>query len=219
MQDLLPHSPRRETWLAALCLSGFVLIALAFEAGITGAFDNAGLLVFRDGPARAAIGPAWLTEAMRLISWLGDGRVLTVIGLIVLLLFLRGRAALMYLATALPASSMTSSMKLWFARPRPDIVPHLAGAGGLSFPSGHAFGSAVCYLGLALAIAPAINNARLRAGLIAAALGLSALIAFSRVWLGVHYPSDVIAGWLAGIGWALLLFAAFERFMVSAKLS
>lgn len=217
MRDLLPPSPRRKTWLAALCLSGFVLIALSFETGLTNAFDNAGMLLFRDGPARAAIGPAWLTEAMRLISWLGDGRVLTIIGLIVLVLFLRGRSALMYLATALPVSSMTSSMKLWFARPRPEIVPHLADAGGLSFPSGHAFGSAVCYLGLALAIAPAISNARLRTGFIGSALGLSALIAFTRVWLGVHYPSDVIAGWLAGVGWALLLFAAFERLMVSAK--
>jgi undecaprenyl-diphosphatase len=90
-------------------------------------------------------------------------------------------------------------------------VPHLAEAGGNSFPSGHSFASAMIYIGMALAFASMSKRHSVRYTLVASAMVLSMLIAWSRVMLGVHYPSDVAAGWLGGAGWAFLAAALLYR--------
>jgi len=92
-----------------------------------------------------------------------------------------------------------------------EIVPHLTEAGGASFPSGHAFNSAVVYIAIALAFATLSARESVRLTIIGAAIALSLLIAWTRVWLGVHFPSDVIAGWLGGAGWAFLAAAVLQR--------
>ena len=102
-------------------------------------------------------------------------------------------------------------IKTLVGRPRPEIVPHLTEAGGASFPSGHAFNSAVVYIGIALAFATLSARESVRLTIIGTAIVLSLFIAWTRVWLGVHFPSDVVAGWLGGAGWAFLAAALLQR--------
>ena len=97
------------------------------------------------------------------------------------------------------------------SRPRPQIVPHLTEAGGASFPSGHSFNSAVVYIAIALAFATLSARQSVRLTIVGAAIVLSLVVAWTRVWLGVHFPSDVVAGWLGGAGWAFLAAALLQR--------
>jgi undecaprenyl-diphosphatase len=99
---------------------------------------------------------------------------------------------------------VNSAIKALVGRPRPEIVPHLTEAGGASFPSGHSFNSAVVFIAIALAFATLSSRQPVRLTIIGSAILLSLLVAGSRVWLGVHFPSDVVAGWLGGAGWAFL---------------
>ena len=96
-------------------------------------------------------------------------------------------------------------------RPRPQIVPHLTEAGGASFPSGHAFNSAVVYIAIALAFATLSARESVRLTIIGGAVLVSLVVAWSRVWLGVHFPTDVLAGWLGGAGWAFLAAALLQQ--------
>jgi len=89
-------------------------------------------------------------------------------------------------------------------RPRPNIVPHLTEVQTSSFPSGHSMMSAVIYLTLGVLLSRLVVGAVMRFYVVAVAMLLTALVGFSRVFLGVHYPSDVVAGWTAGLAWALI---------------
>jgi undecaprenyl-diphosphatase len=95
-------------------------------------------------------------------------------------------------------------MKYFFARPRPSVVPHLAGVMTASFPSGHSMYSAVVYLTLGALLARLVPDWHVKIYCIFLALVLIVLVGISRVYLGVHYPTDVMAGWTAGLVWALL---------------
>ena len=117
----------------------------------------------------------------------------------------------MLAVTILSGWVVNTLIKALVGRPRPTIVSHLAEASGSSFPSGHSFNSAVVYMGIALALAALSARRGVRWSLIAGAAALTALIALSRVWLGVHYPSDVLAGWLGGMAWALTASALLYR--------
>ena len=181
---------RNRTALAALgCWLGFAALAVAAQTGALAQLDAAGLRLWRGGPDLAAIGPDWLTRFMLGATYLGDAALrFTPLALAAALLAWRRRWQRIALlgAAALPAGAINSAMKGWFGRPRPDFLPHLAPAGGLSFPSGHAFGAATAYLALALVLAPGARRGD--AALLGAALALAGLVAFTRVWLGVHYP-------------------------------
>lgn len=116
---------------------------------------------------------------------------------------LRRQAAILFVTIS--SSWMVSTLlKHGFARPRPTTVSHLMGVEGYSFPSGHSFNAAVVYISLAVVLATLSQQARTRRALVATGVAISALVALSRVMLGVHYPSDALAGWVAGAGWALL---------------
>lgn len=205
--------PRKALVCAALCWLGAAIAAWAVQTGNVQALDRTGLLFWRDDTLQPR-GPAGLLEAVRDITALGGVvlRNLFAIAALVALLFLRLRreAALLAL-TVVGGWLVNSAVKGLVGRPRPQIVPHLMEAGGNSFPSGHSFNAAVVYIAVALAFAALSNRASVRATVTAAAMTISLIIAWSRVWLGVNWPSDVVAGWLGGAGWAFLASALLYR--------
>lgn len=205
--------PRHALIGAALCWAGFAAMVVLVQTGRTGALDSTGLLFWRDSDLRPE-GPVWVLEAVRDITALGGVLLRNVVmaaALFALLVLRLRREAVVLAGTVIGGWLVNSGMKALVGRPRPDIVPHLTEAGGASFPSGHSFNSAVVYIAIALAFAAMSTRRGVRWTIIGAACVLSLAIAWSRVWLGVHFPSDVIAGWLGGTGWALLAAALLDR--------
>ena len=180
------------------------MVWLVTNARTTG-FDNWGLHLYRTGADLQPRGGAYIHEAVRDVTSLGGVTLSTliVIGAVVALLFLRlRREAVLFAATVFFGWMLNNFMKWLIGRPRPEIVPHLTEAGGNSFPSGHSFASAMIYIGMAIAFASLSKRHSVRYTLIGTAMVLSAMIAWSRVMLGVHFPSDVTAGWMGGAAWA-----------------
>ncbi|WP_239805692.1 phosphatase PAP2 family protein [Croceicoccus hydrothermalis] len=198
---------------AVLLWAGFAVVVWAVLAGHTAQFDTVLLRLPRmaDGAAR---GPGWGHEMMRDVTALGGvllRNFFALIGVGIAAFVLRWRGIAVWLFVTVASGWLVNSvMKYAFARPRPELVPHLAEADGPAFPSGHSFNGAVVYVALALAFAPCVVRASARHALIGAAMVLAALIAMSRIGLGVHWPSDALAGWLGGTGWAVLCAAAFR---------
>ena len=206
---------RREQWLLAMFLGGalllFAFLELAGEMseGETSAFDKAILIGLRHADDLAQpIGPAFLKSSMIDITALGGTTVLTLFAILAIsFLLLRGRwrqALLAAFATG-GGAIMGKVLKSLFARPRPEVVPHLVEVTSLSFPSGHSMNSAIVYLTLAVLLARSFEEQKLRAFTIGVAVILVLTIGFSRIYLGVHYPSDVLAGWSIGAAWALVM--------------
>ncbi len=207
-------SPRHALIAAAICWLGFAAVTFSVWSGQSGPIDSAGLLRWRHGEGLVPLGPLWVLEAVRDLTSLGGVllRNLIALGVVVALLFLRlRREAVLLTATIAGGWILNTLVKLAVGRPRPLIVPHLTEAGGESFPSGHSFNSAVVYIAIALAFAAMSPRRSVRWTLIAVAVLLSMTVAFTRVWLGVHFPSDVAAGWLGGAGWAFLATAILHR--------
>ena len=196
--------------LAAVSLFAFAFIKIAEEVleGDTTTFDRALLLALREAHNAAdPIGPSWLEEAARDITALGGHVVLTMVTLATLAyLFMtrKGHAAVLVVAAVGGGMMLSTALKLGFERPRPDLVPHAARVYTASFPSGHAMLSAVTYLTLGALLARVQPSRRLKAFLIGFAVSLTILVGASRVYLGVHWPSDVLAGWCVGAAWASL---------------
>lgn len=153
------------------------------------------------------IGPAWLQAAMIDITALGGVTILTLLTALTAgyLLASRKTAIAIFLALAIASGAMLSSLlKIGYARPRPDLVAHLVDVQSLSFPSGHAMNSAITYLTLGALLARTEGRRRVTIFLMATAIFLTLIIGISRVYLGVHWPSDVLAGWCVGASWAVL---------------
>jgi undecaprenyl-diphosphatase len=185
----------------------FIEIAEGVAKGETGKIDTAILMAFRspEDPAKP-FGPAWLSETMRDISGLGSPGVLgfLVVATIIFLLFSeKHRMALFVLLATLGGGIVSVLLKGIFGRHRPDLVPHGTDVYSTSFPSGHAMMSAVVYLTLGALVARLIPGRWLKIYVMGIAATLSILIGISRVYLGVHWPSDVLAGWAVGAAWAL----------------
>ena len=193
----------------------FLLLLLAVmnltdevSEGDTLSFDRQILLALRDpGDPSRPLGPRWLGSAAIDITALGS---VTVLGLTVAavagFLVLQGmwRTGLFVFAASGSALLVNAVLKEVFQRTRPDVVPHLREVMTLSFPSGHALTSAVVYLTLG-ALSMRIAGRRLtKFYCMAMAMLVTGLVGASRVYLGVHYPTDVLAGWLIGLSWALL---------------
>ena len=157
------------------------------------------------------IGPAWLVESAKDLTALGGPTVLTLAVLAVCgYLALAGpRTAIgIVLAAALGGLGVSTLLKIGFDRARPDVVPHLAPAFTASFPSGHSMLAAIIYLTLGALVAGVAPRRRAQAYVLGVALLLALLIGVSRVYLGVHWPTDVLAGWAAGLAWASLCWIA-----------
>src|SRR5690606_3477656 len=155
-----------------------------------------------------------VVEAIRDTTALGGVllRNLFALAAVVALLFLSlRREAVLFALTVMTGWLANTGLKQLVGRDRPEIVPHLMEAGGESFPSGHAFNAAVVYIAMAIAFAAMSRRHSVRYLLIGSAMVLSALVAGSRVVLGVHFPSDVVAGWLGGAGWAFLAAALLYK--------
>lgn len=206
---------RIRDWLRAVDLDligAFLLLALLLFALVELgedplSVDERILLALRspDDPARG-LGGARLEGMMRDITALGSGTLAVLFALaFVGWLLLTGRpgAALFVTVAMLGAGVLNELLKDAFGRERPTVVPHLMGASDLSFPSGHTMVSAVLYPTMAELLGRLVRQRRLRYLLMAFAILLALLVAFSRVYLGVHYPSDVLGGLSAGFAWAL----------------
>ena len=153
------------------------------------------------------LGPPEVTLAMRDITALGSVTVLTIVVILVLgflLLGRRYRAAALIFAATVSGTIVGSAAKALIARDRPQIVPHLTEVSSKSFPSGHSMMSSVVYLTLGALLAQTAVRRREKVYVIAAAGLLTVMIGLTRVYLGVHYPTDVAAGWAAGVAWSLL---------------
>jgi undecaprenyl-diphosphatase len=207
-------APRHALVAALLCWTGFALVLLMVRSGRAEGFDAAGLLFWRAGPQLTPRGGPGLVEMVRDVTALGGVllRNLFAGAAIAALLFLSlRREALLLAATVSTGWIVNSMLKGMVGRQRPQIVPHLAEAGGMSFPSGHSFNAAVVYIAIALGFAALSARRSVRWTVVGAAMVCSLAIAFSRVWLGVHFPSDAAAGWLGGAGWAFLASALLYR--------
>lgn len=197
--------------LTALAVAGalWAFLALAGEVreGETTGFDRDVLLWFRQ-PADLAspIGPLWLRETARDVTALGGYTLLTLICVAaVALLLMHGRRlqALVFAATVIAAQALTELIKVLVGRARPELAPHLDLVHSASFPSGHSTMAPVVYLTLAAVLAAGAPRRSVRIFLLAAATAVVVVVGVSRVYLGVHWPTDVLAGWTLGAGIAV----------------
>ena len=189
-------------------LWGFEELMEVARAGTPHAFDTEILLAFRKaGQPDSPIGPQWLEGAMRDITSLGSASVLVLItaAVIVYLLMIRRPATALLIFVAVAGGQVLSSLlKAGIDRPRPDLVSHLVNETSFSFPSGHAMLSAVTYLTLGSLAARFLHGRTTKIFVLCLAVLTTVLVGISRVYLGVHWPSDVLAGWCAGFAWAML---------------
>lgn len=194
-----------------LILAGFwTFIALAdfVQDGDTQQFDSWAIRVLRkpDNPAEP-LGPRWLQEMGR------DATALGGVGWLVCFTFAvtgflwlagKGHMAVFLFGASSSGTALAFLLKALFARPRPTDVPHLSYATSSSFPSAHSMLSAVVYITLGVLVASVVSSRQLKVYILSLSLLLTMVVGLSRVYLGVHYPSDVLAGWCAGLTWALL---------------
>jgi undecaprenyl-diphosphatase len=224
----LTRLERRElTWLgvglgACALLLLFLVLAGKVVEGDTLVFDTKILRALRrsDDPARP-IGPAWIESALLDLTALGGS---TVLGLVVaavagfLVVQRRYQTALTVAVTAISGELLNAAMKHAFNRPRPDVVPQLRRVFSTSFPSGHAMESAIVYLTLGAMLMRITERRATKLYCLAIAIILTALVGVSRVWLGVHYPTDVIGGWMIGFVWASICWLATQRAEARARI-
>ena len=194
--------------------AAWVFIEIADEVleGEAIPFDETLLLALRTAadPAMPR-GPMWLQEAVRDITALGSYTVLSIVtfsSAAYLWLARQRRVAFFILAAASGAILCVTLLKIGFDRPRPDLVPHIMTAETPSFPSGHSTAAAAVYLTLGALLARFQTRRRLRLFFVGVAVAITVLVGFSRVYLGVHWPSDVVAGWTLGGGWAVACWLA-----------
>lgn len=195
-----------------LLVAGWIFIELAdaISDGETHRFDPWLLHALRtkDHP-EVPVGPWWLAVMARDCTSLG--------GYFCLILFTAVTAGYLFLdqqkflsrflvASALSGYIVSTLLKMTFQRARPDLVPHLDVVASSSFPSGHSMNAAVVYLTLGTLLATAARRQRLKVYVIGVALFITVMVGLSRIYLGVHYPTDVLAGWMAGLVWAILCY-------------
>jgi len=217
-QPLIAALVARASWIERMTLSAIILaagllfafatLANAVARGGTHAFDEWLIIALRTpGDLADPIGPKWIEEMMRDFTALGSTGVLTLMVLAVagfLAMSRKGYTALFVLVSVAGGVLISQTMKWAYARPRPDLVPHGAEVFTASFPSGHSMMAAVVYLTLGALLARTQSGRRVKTYVLAVAVLLTVLVGVSRVYLGVHWPTDVLAGWALGGMWALI---------------
>jgi undecaprenyl-diphosphatase len=200
--------------IAYLMLSVIVLASTWFSLGQPNGFDQTVLLLFRNDSLNL-IGPHWLSVIVRDITALGSNWVLLymMISLSAILWCSQRRLdATKILMMTVGGVAISLGLKYVFERARPDLVPHLIEVYSPSFPSGHASMSMVCFLGMAVVLSRNWAHAQARHLFIIMAIFSAVLVGISRIMLGVHWPTDVIAGWGIGILWVLFVNQFGSRF-------
>jgi undecaprenyl-diphosphatase len=205
---------RPEVWTlaAVFAIAGLVLafghIAEEVLEGDAAKFDQRALLLFRNpSDVSDPIGPPWMEEMARDITALGSFAVLSIVvsAVVIYLLMAQQRAAAFWILAAVCGGVILNNLlKMVYERPRPDLVSHAARVFTTSFPSGHATLSAITYLTLGALLASLHDSLRFEAYFLSLAILLTVAVGVSRVYLGVHYPTDVLAGWCIGAAWAAL---------------
>ncbi len=204
------------TLLLVLALTlTFGLVANEMSAGETRGFDNAILLAMRnDANPRDPIGPAWFEEGVRDITSLGSNTVLIIIvlGTVGFLWLSRAHgASVLVLVSVGGGAVLTQVLKETFARVRPDVVSHSVLELTRSFPSGHSALAAVTYLTLGALVARVQSTRPHKTYVLSVAILLTLLVGVSRVYLGRHWPTDVLAGWCLGAAWAIVCWVVAAR--------
>jgi undecaprenyl-diphosphatase len=192
--------------LAAGLILGFGFLGDEVLEGDTAGFDRAVLMALRSPDGTSPIGPAWLQEMGRDVTSLGSFVFLAFISVATVgyLLMIRKRShALLVSISVIGGELISTALKMAFDRARPDI-PSTVRVFTASFPSGHAMLSAVTFLTLGALLARSQTDPRLKTYFVSIALFLTVVVGLSRLYLGVHYPSDVLAGWCVGSAWAVL---------------
>jgi undecaprenyl-diphosphatase len=206
---------RQQGWwvLVAAMLIGGALMAFAELAdevidGETHAFDRAVMLAMREShDPDDPLGPAWLELVARDVTSLGGTVVLallTVATVGFMLLRRQWGGAVFVLVSVAGGTLISSALKAMFDRPRPDLVAHAVEVTSASFPSGHSMLAMVTYLTLGAVLAEVQTKSRFKVYILGWAVFLALIVGLSRVYLGVHWPTDVLAGWCIGSAWALL---------------
>jgi undecaprenyl-diphosphatase len=200
--------------VAVICTIAFAALGLRVRSGATQAFDVTVLRWLHAHESKA------LTYAAVELTYLGTGIVvLTVVGVTALLLWntAHKHSARLLLAAVAGSIVLNNVLKLLFDRPRPDVFVWQTTALSSSFPSGHAMSATVCYGTVAYLAARLQKHHWARALTLGSAALLILLICVTRMYLGVHYPSDVIAGMLVGLAWAGFCMATLEASLVLAR--
>ncbi|HRK18786.1 MAG TPA: phosphatase PAP2 family protein [Hyphomicrobiaceae bacterium] len=231
MPDVLrvrePHVPVRDWHLATDELqkrltSAFLVLAILLAVmmaigqaryGDWRAMDQSVFIAINTVTGGVAAAPAWFSYLARDLTSLGGVTVLSLlVTSIIGFLLLRGhrRTAVALLAITVSGWLMSHALKIAIARPRPDLVPHGMIETTASFPSGHSFVSMVVYVTLGAMLARVEADRRVRAYLFYLALAVSIVIGTTRIFLGVHWPSDVIGGWMLGLLWVIIGMRVFD---------
>lgn len=206
--------------LAAVLIGvwGFLELADAVSEGDLESFDSAVLTAVRLPDALdTPVGPIWLKQVARDVTALGGWFLgLCVTAFVVgYLLLTRERWLALYVGVSVAGGTgLSQVLKAVFDRARPDVVPHLVEVSTASFPSGHAMGSSVVWLTIGALMARSQTRKRVKSYLLATATVIVIAVGLTRIYLGVHWPSDVLSGWSIGTAWALgcwLLVRMIER--------
>lgn len=196
--------------LAALSFFAYAFVEIAGDVmeGDAQDLDRSLLLLLRQPDDLSdPIGPGWFEEAARDVTGLGGTTVLAFVTFaVVIFLFMvrKSASALFVIFATIGGLFLSNLLKYLFERPRPDLVPHATEVYTASFPSGHAMLSAVTYLTLGALLARFQPSRRVKGFFLSLAVILTLAVGASRVYLGVHWPTDVLAGWCIGAAWAAL---------------
>lgn len=198
---------------------GFALFADEVMEGETRRFDEWVLLALRDpGNLADPIGPLWFEEMVRDVTALGSTVVLTLAVIVVAgyLLITRAREKAVFLIVAVVMGSLINRLlKLGYARPRPDIVAHGQYVTTESFPSGHSANATIVYLMLGMMLARVEESYPAKIFIVSVCVIVALLVGLSRIYLGVHWPTDVLAGWAVGGSWVLMCWYLLLRLQPS----
>jgi len=207
---------------AASMIWVFIELADAVSEKETHQFDTYVILMLRNSANLSdPIGPIWIEELGRDITALGSVGVLTLLVLATsgfLWLSKQPRLTLFLLASVSTGVVLSQMLKLGFDRPRPELVSQEAFVYTSSFPSGHSLMAAIVYLTLGVLLARTLERRAAKGYIISLAIFVVIAVGVSRVYLGVHWPTDVLAEWIVGAAWALICGLLAEWLARSGKI-